>query len=56
MIVNDFNSSGDTDNGVKVYHFFGGKEMDTDGIGRWEASNLGKVVWDDSFDLSPEDN
>lgn len=36
--------------------FWGVKDVNRDDVVKWEPSYVGEVIWDDSFDLSPEAN
>ena len=38
---------GSSVNALKVYIFWGVKDINKDDVGSWDASNLGKVVMDD---------
>jgi len=33
---------------------FGVKDIDKDGVGAWDSTDLGKVVYDNDFTLSPK--
>lgn len=43
---------GSSINALKVYIFWGVKDIITDDVGSWDASNLGKVQMDENFSLS----
>lgn len=50
LLREKFSSSGTSV--LRVYVFWGVKDIITDDVGLWDASDLGKVVMDDQFSLS----
>lgn len=52
MVREEFQSSGNSDSGIKVYQYWGAKGLDKDGVGKWDADDVGKVKWDKDFDLA----
>lgn len=36
--------------------FWGVKDIDREEVSKWDPAYVGEVIWDDSFDLSPEAN
>ena len=52
---NDFNSALNTGD-IEVYLLWGIEDLDRSGIGRWEVENLGKLIYDSSFNLAPVAN
>ena len=41
---------------IYVFYFWGVDGLDKTDVNRWDAENMGNIIWDDSFDLSPEAN
>jgi len=39
-------------NALKVWIYFGVKNIDKSGVNRWDSVDLGKVEFDPDFDLS----
>lgn len=35
---------------------WGVKDLDRDGVGTWDPEDVGKLVWDDSFTMTPVPN
>ena len=50
-LKDDYNT-GEYDNTIQVNIVWGIAGVDQAGVGRWDASDLGSIVWDDSFDMS----
>ena len=44
--------AGDDESAIKVHLMFGIKGIDKDGVGIWDPSELGKLEYDDNFDLT----
>ena len=55
-ILQDEFNTGENDANIKVYIFWGIDYLDKSDVGRWNSSELGKIVWDDEFTLAPETN
>lgn len=49
-------SVGDVKKGLFVNINWGVKDLDRDGVGTWDPEDVGKLVWDDSFTMSPQAN
>lgn len=49
-------SVGDVKKGLYVNINWGVKDLDRDGVGTWDPEDVGKLIWDDSFTMSPEAN
>lgn len=39
--------------GIFVNINFGVKDLDRDGVGSWDPEDIGKLVWDDDFTVTP---
>ena len=44
--------TGANDNTIQVSFLYGVTGVDQSKVGRWDASDLGTIVWDDNFDMS----
>ena len=51
----DFNQ-GENDQVILVNLLWGVSGVDRSGTDRWDAADIGKLIWDDDFDLTPEAN
>ena len=49
-------SVGDVKKGLLVNINWGVKGLDRDGVGTWDPEDVGKLIWDDSFTMTPEAN
>ena len=49
-------SVGDVKKGLLVNINWGVKDLDRDGVGTWDPEDVGKLIWDDSFTMTPEAN
>jgi len=49
----NFTMSGNSDTGIKVYHYWGVEDLDKSDVGMWESENLGDIKWDNDFNLAP---
>lgn len=49
-------SSGKGGNRIDVIMYQGTKEIDDSKVGKWDSEDMGKVVWDEEFNLSPKEN
>lgn len=54
-LKNDYHSALNTGN-IEVYIIWGLKGLDRSDTGKWEPDNLGKIIYDDSFNLAPVAN
>jgi len=52
---NDFNS-GETDVAIRVNFVWGIAGLDKAGTSMWDPADLGRVIWDEEMDVSPEKN
>lgn len=50
-LTQDFHT-GANDNTIQVSFLYGVTGVDQEDVGLWDASDLGKIIWDDSFDMS----
>jgi len=55
MVQNDFHSALNTGK-IEVSFVWGLEGLDKKGVGRWDPTNLGKLIYDDTFNLAPEAN
>ena len=55
LATNGFHSALDTGK-IEVSFIWGIKSIDKSGVGRWDSSNLGKLIYDDTFNLAPVAN
>jgi len=39
--------------GIQVNINFGVKDLDRNGVGSWDPEDIGKLVWDDDFTVTP---
>lgn len=46
----------DENDALVVNVIWGVKDLDRSDVTMWDPSNLGKLVWDDSFTVSPAEN
>ena len=42
--------------GLMVNINWGVKGLDRDGVGAWDPEDVGKLIWDDSFTVTPKAN
>lgn len=57
LIKEDFHiSSVDRSVTLNVFYYFGLKDIDREGISKWDAEDRGKLIYDEDFDLSPPEN
>ena len=42
--------------GIQVNINFGVKDLDRSGVGSWDPEDIGKLVWDDDFTVTPVAN
>ena len=50
-------SVGDVKKGLLLVNInWGVKDLDRDGVGTWDPEDVGKLIWDDSFTMTPEAN
>ena len=54
-LQNDYNQ-GENDEIIEVSIFWGVRGVDRSGTDRWDPTDIGKIIWDDDFDLTPEAN
>lgn len=56
--VNDnFSKSVDgTNKGIVVNINWGVEALDRDGVGSWDPEDIGKLIWDDGFTVTPVEN
>ncbi len=55
IVTEEFNA-GENDAVVRVYIYWGTEDIKKGGVGRWDAEDLGELVWDDNFNLAPTKN
>ena len=55
LAVNVF-YSGETDRGMSITMFWGVDGVDKQEVNQWDPEDLGTIIWDNSFDLSPSGN
>lgn len=55
-IENNFESTSSLKETVVVSLNWGIKELDRENVSAWDADDLGKLVWDDTFTILPEEN
>lgn len=48
--------TGEYDNTIKVRFLWGVKGIDRKGVGQWDSSDFGQIIWDNDFDMSSEAN
>ena len=46
-------SVGDVRKGLMVNINWGVKDLDRDGVSTWDPEDVGKLVWDDTFTMTP---
>ncbi|CAI2362894.1 unnamed protein product [Moneuplotes crassus] len=52
---NDYNT-GENDNTIQISFVWGVKGINKDGVSSWDAADRGKIIWDDTFDMSSPTN
>ena len=56
VMLDDFDTGLGTPSTLSVQITWGVKEMDTSNIKEWDATDLGVLVWDDTFTVAPAAN
>lgn len=56
LIEDNFLAAASLKDAVIVSFIWGVAGLDRSDVGRWDATDLGKVIWDDSFTMSPPEN
>ena len=54
--VNFSRSVGDVKKGLFVNINWGVKDLDRSDVGTWDPEDVGKLIWDDNFTMTPEAN
>ena len=55
-IGNEFPSAADIKDSIVVSLNWGIKDLDRDDVDTWDPSDMGRLIWDDTFDLTPARN
>ena len=55
-MLDEFDTGLGTPSTLSVQVTWGVKEMDTSNIKAWDATDLGVLVWDDTFTVAPAAN
>ena len=56
LISDEFVTTTDQSGAFLVSIVWGVKDLDRSEVGLWDPEVLGELVWDDQFDVSPEEN
>ena len=56
LISDEFVTTSDQSGAFLVSIVWGVKDLDRSEVGLWDPDVLGELVWDDAFDVSPEEN
>ena len=51
-----FSATANSRNFLSVRIHWGIADLDREGVGAWNVTDLGKIVWDEDFDISPAEN
>lgn len=53
-MTTDFEIS--NNNKPDVNYYWGAKEIDSEGVNRWDPDDVGQIIWNEEFDPSTEES
>ena len=56
LLAEKFSKTSDQAGAFMVSIVWGVKDLDRSDVGLWDPTVLGELVWDEDFDIVPEDN
>ena len=56
LVGEKFPSASNLKDSIVVNLNWGIKRLDREGVGAWDSNNIGKLQWDDSFTVAPQEN